>query len=105
MNRYAAAGLIADAHAGKDILVVTRGTRQAHTFDEIVTLAGPLCEIRRANGAQRVTFPSGGRIRFDSTTTGHTADIVFIDAGVDDDSAYYPHAHEAVHPDGELIRA
>lgn len=105
MNRYTASGLIADATDGKDILLVTRGARQTAAFEELAALAGPVCVLRRANGAQSITFPNGGRIRLTSTPRGHTADIVYIDAGVDDDSAFYPVAHAAVRPGGELIRA
>lgn len=105
MNRYATAGLVADAASGKEILLVTRGAMLTAAFEELVTLAGPVCVIRRANGAQSITFPNGGRIRLDTTTTGLTADIVYIDAGIADDSAFYPHAHAAVRASGELIRA
>lgn len=88
MNRYAAAGLTADALAGKRIVVLSPTSGMA--YDAMDTVVRTLDDadpdtfrVRRANGEERIEFLSGGRIRFQSarfSLRGMSADVVFIDA-------------------------
>lgn len=115
MNRYATHGLVADALAGKTILVLTPLTSMIRpAMDEIIrgTLddADPdLYRVRRTNGEQRIEFRGGGRIHFQSargSIRGMSADIVYLDADADREMTdAWRDLHAVTHPDGEIIRA
>lgn len=84
MNRYAAAGITNDAYeAGLRIAVLSDSTRSARdAFNEIEHHAAGASRIRRANGAERIDYPSGGVITFHRSVDhlrGVTADIVYLD--------------------------
>lgn len=113
MNKYAARGLaLAAALDGRRILIVThRHVELRAALDELAAFNMPGQEVRRANGAEHITYPSGGSIRF-ATSHGHahrgiTADTVYLD-GVE------PHERGLIHelractmssPTGEVVRA
>lgn len=86
VNRFAALSLLAEAEAGKTVLVLSHTQRAARdAMDDFLQLSDgqPGIEVRRANGAERITFPSEGRLIFRSTqSTGHRGllpGIVFVD--------------------------
>lgn len=89
MNKCTASALAAEAAAGARVLIVSHSViaaRQAfHDFDELAESVG--AEVRRANGAQRLTFPSGGRVHFTSARAtggrGLAVDVVFVDWDVE----------------------
>jgi hypothetical protein len=115
MNRYAAEGITNDAYdAGLRIAVLSdsaRGARDA--FDEIEHHAAGAAHICRANGAERIDYPSGGTITFHRSADhlrGVSADIVYLDG----DAERQVHEHgkwEALHAalttsrDPQVIRA
>lgn len=88
MNKYAATGMLFDALNGKRFIVVERShhdVRDAlHVFAEAVEALGlEGVKVYRANGAEMVKLPSGGRVWF-ATPRGYrlrgmSADVVFID--------------------------
>lgn len=115
MNRYAATGITNDAYeAGLRIVVLSdsaRGARDA--FDEIQHHAAGASRIRKANGTERIDYPSGGTITFHRSVDhlrGVSADIVYLDG----DAERQVHEHgqwEALHAalatsrDPQVIRA
>lgn len=116
MNKFAALGLLEAAAQGKTVLVVehTQGAaREAlREFEPIAEEASSwVRRIRRANGGERIDMISGGRITFTShrsSIRGMTADVVFIDWGVETDDPHF--VDRAMHliagrPDAEIIRA
>lgn len=116
MNRFAAHGMIAEAQQGKRILVLAEAARTIRDeMDEVIRLlegADPdTYDVRRARGAERISFPAGGCIRFQSALArigGQSADVVFLDAGVDEmlrNTDTWPDLHGIVRPHGEIVRA
>lgn len=86
MNKYAAHGLVAAAHNGRRVIVVSATTRHAeqamYDFMQPAEDAGAV--IARTNGARRIDFPTtGGQIYFASAQTtaerGRSVDVVFLD--------------------------
>lgn len=111
MNRYIAAGLLADLRAGRRIAVLSGTQAEARVaFTEVAAHAADGERIRRTNGEERVSATDGpGWIAFGSSAgrrfRGITADIVLFDA--------HKPGREAVEealliiaaaPQGELIR-
>lgn len=115
MNRYTASGITNDAYeAGLRIAVLSdsaRGARDA--FDEIQHHSAGASRIRRANGAERIDYPSGGTITFHRSVDhlrGVSADIVYLDG--DAEHQVYEHGQsDALHAtlaasrDPQIIRA
>lgn len=115
MNRYSASGLVADARAGKTVLVITPMTAMIrHAMDEMIK--GPLAtvdldtyRVRRSDGEQGIEFRTGGRILMQSarhSIRGLSADIIYLDDGAErlmDDA--WRDMNEVVRPHGEIIRA
>lgn len=88
MNRYAAAGIAADAETGRRVLVVTRdGTAARVAFDEICRATHGADRIIRANGGERIEHRNGGRVVFatprPSAFRGVSVDTIYVDAGAD----------------------
>ncbi|MEV8023674.1 hypothetical protein [Microbacterium sp. NPDC080220] len=91
MNRYAAAGITAEAAQGKRILVVAPTAIELREglldlIDAAANTEG--ASIRRANGAERIDYPNRGGIRFATTRStqraiGSAWDAIYLDAGVD----------------------
>ncbi|MFB7843621.1 hypothetical protein [Microbacterium sp. NPDC056052] len=88
LNRYVAAGMVAEAHEGRRILVLSIHGRDARaSMDECLHHAdeADLLRVTRANGAERITFNSGGRIIFRSVQghghRGVSVDTVYADTG------------------------
>lgn len=87
MNRYAAVGILVDAMDGKQIVVVERSGHEVQaavrTFREVIELHKTPADVRVANGAERISLPGGGWIRFATPQSqrlrGLSADVVFID--------------------------
>lgn len=108
MNRYVIAGALADAKAGKRVVLV--GTGMA-AYLGLVDHAPEVERIMRANGKERVDFLSGGHIRLldhrrGGIAPGLVADVIFLDA----DAAHTPRVLESAHVaaascNGEVIRA
>ncbi|WP_193596086.1 hypothetical protein [Microbacterium sp. YJN-G] len=114
MNRYAAAGISIDASAGKRIIVVTPIMGMIRSaMDEIIrSLDGvdpDSFRVRRANGAERIDFPSGGSIRFHSARSsmrGMSANVVYLDDNADREMTdAWRDLYAVTHPNGEIIRA
>jgi len=114
MNRYTAAGLLADATAGKNILVFARSVHvRRDAVEELIHAAvesgdSRVARASRANGMEKITFPSGGKISFscDQEAVGHPGmDIIYL-ADLGDDR--FPLSLELLNfigRGGELIRA
>lgn len=108
MNRYVIAGALADAKAGKRVVLV--GTGMA-AYLGLVDHAPEVERIMRANGKERVDFLSGGCIRLldhrrGGIAPGLVADVIFLDS----DAAHTPRVLESAHVaaaacNGEVIRA
>lgn len=115
MNRYAAAGITNDAYeTGLRIAVLSdsaRGARDA--FDEIQHHAAGASRICKANGAERIEYPSGGAITFHRSVDhlrGVSADIVYLDGDAERqvherDQWDALHAVLATSRDPQIIRA
>jgi hypothetical protein len=88
VNRYAAAGIAAEAQDGRRILVVscTYGTART-AFDEISAHTRRADRIVRANGAEGIHHRNGGSVRFttprSSSSRGLTVDVIYLDAHVE----------------------
>lgn len=90
MNRYAAAGINADALAGKRIIVITQDTILSREALEQIAQAAPLgidIRIHPANGAESITYPTtGGKVivrSYRQGARGVSADILYLDDAVD----------------------
>lgn len=112
MNRFAAAGLIAEAEQGKTVLVVSEGWNHSrHAFLNFEPLATTATRIVRAAGTQRIDYPSGGCVRFTSARSqpaGVVADIVFIDWDAETANPMVTEVYRpciATSPRGEIVRA
>ncbi|MDQ1127578.1 hypothetical protein QE428_002611 [Microbacterium sp. SORGH_AS 505] len=91
MNRYAAAGITAEASLGKRILVIAPNAIELREgfldlIDAASTTEGAV--IRRANGAERIDYPNRGGIRFATTRStqrarGTSFDTIYVEAGAD----------------------
>lgn len=93
MNRYVAAGLLADAHAGKHVLYVGENQSMArHALDVVAREAeqqpAELKGVRRSHGREQVTSVSGGTIRFtgqrSDAVRGMEIDVVYADVHASD---------------------
>ena len=115
MNLYAAHGLIADALAGRRILVLTYRQREIpQVIDELAHRCHhmPGVTITRTRRAERITFPGTGRIDVrpaGGCLRGMSADFVYLDEGADriasvEALANIRHVLEGGTP-GEIIRA
>ncbi|KTR95356.1 hypothetical protein NS220_06000 [Microbacterium testaceum] len=90
MNRYAAAGINGDALKGKRIIVITRDGKASREALEQIAQAAPLgvdITVRRANGAERISYPTtGGEVfirSYRQGARGVSADILYLDDAVD----------------------
>lgn len=90
MNRYAAAGINADAIAGKRIIVITRDVQTSRDALEEIAQATPQdvnVVVRRANGAERISYPTtGGEViirSYRQGARGVSADVLYLDDAVD----------------------
>lgn len=88
MNRYAALGLVLDAYEGKRIIVLSPSHNASRDALEECARSpfAEGAEVRRANGAERITFGTLGCIRFQNVLRplrGMFADVVFIDEAAD----------------------
>ena len=84
VNRYVEAGLLADARDGRTVVVIQPRRRDAHsTFMALAQEARDSASaVLRANGRERIDFPSGGRVQFHTPGPGMrgvSADVVFIE--------------------------
>lgn len=110
MNRYAAAGLLADVRAGKRVLVVCGSSASARDAFGNVTDQGLHDGEKsfRSYGHERIEAPSGGWVRFRSVHgRGHrgvTADVVLLDTAVSDEEMADLMACVACVPHGEVLR-
>ncbi|QIN93688.1 hypothetical protein QDW23_gp29 [Microbacterium phage Stromboli] len=111
MNKFTARGLAMTAALEKrDILVVVDYHEVSETLREMANTIAPT-EVRRANGAERITFPGGGRVIF-RRPGGHghrgvSVDTVFVDEPFARDRRLLEDLVPCVaaSPRGELIRA
>lgn len=90
MNKYTASALSAEAASGLRVLVVSHSRRaELDAFGEFEALAesAGASRVRRANGAERIEFPSGGFLAFASARAragrGICVDLVFVDWDVE----------------------
>lgn len=82
MNRYTAAGVLADMRAGRHVLVLSETLSAARSaLNDLAAELEPDEKAFRANGHERIT--GAGAIRFQSIRSGQrgmVADVVVIDA-------------------------
>ncbi|WP_417555605.1 hypothetical protein [Microbacterium sp.] len=115
MNKYTAAGLVAEARRGRDIAVITTDVHSA--MEELQRTPGMIgATVRRANGLEEIrAHGDSGRIVVRRPGVGMRgvtgADVVFLDAdlvprGADTMDLYHD-ALAMIHgsPNGEIIRA
>jgi len=117
MNRYAAAGISADAAQGKRVIVITQDVRTSREALEQIAQATPTdvdMTVRRANGAESVSYPTtGGEVIIRSYRQGaraYAADILYLDEAVDPilrgtDAWASLYANLATSQHAEVIRA
>lgn len=112
MNRYAAAGIAADAQDGRRVLVIAPTYGHARTaFDDISRLTRRADRIVRANGAEAIHHRNGGSVRFttplSSSSRGLTVDVIFLDTGVEATPELLANVEPCLVASsyGELIRA
>lgn len=110
MNRYAAAGVLADVRAGKRVLVVAGSNTLARVALWDVTGQGLSSDekVHRSNGREKIESPSGGWARFRSvhgSVRGLTADVVLLDTVASDEELAELKLCIASAPGGEVIRA
>ncbi|HWU30206.1 MAG TPA: hypothetical protein VN041_14075 [Microbacterium sp.] len=114
MNKYTAAGLIAEARRGRDVAVITSDVHSA--MEDLQRSPGMIgATVRRANGLEEIrAHGDSGRIivrRPGQGMRGLTADVVFLDADLVprgfDSMDLYQDALAIIHasPDGEIVRA
>lgn len=111
MNRYVAAGVLADMRAGRRVVVLC-GTRPLARLAFAKVAAGAVDgeTVRRANGEERIIAKDGpGWVRFGrsggTTFRGFSADVVLFDvADPDRDALDAAAAIIAAAPGGEVIR-
>lgn len=110
MNRYAAAGVLADVRAGKRVLVVCGSNTMARVAFWAVTDQGltPDEKCYRTTGREKITAPGGGWARFRSVHSlelrGVTADVVLLDTVATDEELSQLKACVAS-TGGEVLRA
>lgn len=83
MNRYAVSGVLADARAGKTVIVLSPDlTAASRLLERLDPLSKDASQIIRAAGRAEIRFVSGGRVRLlsrRSNVRGLTADVVVTD--------------------------
>jgi hypothetical protein len=107
VNKYVVAGLLAEAAAGKLVLVVSESTKMSRYTLELMSEAEPDFKTYRAHGQERVETPAGGSIRFTSPrSTGHRgveADVCFVDCDLSYDE--WSDLAPTIAAGGEMMRA
>jgi len=89
MNKYTALALAAEASRGERVLVASHSVHASRdAFRDFEALAADVgADVHHANGAERLTFPSGGGVYFVGARSrgsrGKSVDIVFIDWDVE----------------------
>lgn len=94
MNRYISSGLAQDAIDGKHVIFCGMATEAREAFYQVAAIAEEIpgerdlttgtihrAEIRRANGAELITFPSGGSARFmfrKDQLRNNVADVIYL---------------------------
>jgi len=86
VNRYAAAGIAADAAQGRRVLVLSRTHAESSgAFPQVAGAFNPAEVTRstRSSGRMRIVHKSGGRVVFLAYTSrslrGQSADVVYAD--------------------------
>ncbi len=86
MNRYTAAGVLADMRQGRRVVVLSGTQTEARqAFAQVVTYTAEGEKVYRANGNERIAAVSGGGwVKFGTSGgnrfRGITADVVVFDA-------------------------
>ncbi|PMQ19320.1 hypothetical protein CIK84_11455 [Glutamicibacter arilaitensis] len=82
MNRYISSGLAQDATEGKHVIFCGMATEAREAFYQVAAIAEDIpSEIRRANGYEVITFPSGGSARFmfrKDQLRNNSADVIYL---------------------------
>lgn len=89
MNKYTAVGLAQAAAGGARILVLTVDQQDVRfAIDPCLPLATEAqARVYRTNGTARIDYTSGGSLTFRShraNLRGLSADVIYLDAGVDE---------------------
>ena len=115
MNRYLVSGILKDALAGKQVIVVTE--RQGDAANALEALAGSVppvavLTVSRANGSEHMVFRGGGSVRLlaanrGDSLRGYSADVVVLCDGT---AAHWETLQDAMYTaialnGGEVIRA
>lgn len=111
MNRYAAIALAHAARCGRRVLVVTGSHRATEdALDEFARFTDD-ADVTRTNGSQRITWPTGGTIRFaplgSNRERGLSVDTVYLEPEVPDTREVTLRFMPCIltSPTGELVRA
>ncbi|AVR56771.1 hypothetical protein PBI_ELVA_30 [Microbacterium phage Elva] len=112
MNKYASRGLaFAAIVEARTVLVVTRHAEVQIALREMAEIGVQGQVVRRANGAEEIRYPNGGRVLF-RAAGGHgyrgvSVDTVYLDAGLGNDDRLLDDLVPCVQasPRGELVRA
>lgn len=113
MDAIAMSNLVAEAKAGRDIIVVSDTNADRHSALKLSVSAGLLADaarVHRSVGDERATFPNGHEIHFANRNglRGRAADLVYIDGiKASSDTHVLDDAWLAVaaSPHGEVINA
>lgn len=115
MNRYLVSGILKDALAGKQVIVVTERQRDVTNTLEALAAAVPpvaVLTVSRANGSEHMVFRGGGSVRLlaanrGDSLRGFSADVVVLCDGA---AEHWEMLQEAMYiaiamNGGEVIRA
>ena len=82
MNRYISNGLAQDATDGKHVIFCGMATEAREAFYQVAAITEDIpSEIRRTNGYEAITFPSGGSARFmfrKDQLRNNVADVIYL---------------------------
>lgn len=101
MDNGKAAALVNDAAWGAHVIVAAGREERREAFETIAAIASTASRILRTNGAERIDFPSGGRILFVGDLRGRTADVLYLGRTFPD----HPAILAIVREHGALVRA
>lgn len=86
MNRYAAAGIVADAKAGRRVLVLTVTERAMRDVVDGIRREEPVAQYARVNGRDTIRIDGAEPILIQpvlATVRGYSVDIIYLDTDAD----------------------
>jgi hypothetical protein len=107
VNRLTAEGIAASAQAGERVLVVAAARQRGPVLDELARILPPE-HVARVSRMVGIFLKSGGWVRVcaASSVRGYAADVVYLDASVQDHPGLDAEVRPCVaaSPRGEIIR-